>query len=60
VVGGLAMLGLQVWTTLCLDSIVLENRFIYLIYMSTLSSDTRRGRQIPLQMVVSHHVVAGN
>jgi hypothetical protein len=33
---------------------------IYFIYMSTLSlsSDTRRG--VELQMVVSHHVVAGN
>jgi hypothetical protein len=39
---------------------------IYFIYMSTLSlsSDTidvnRRVHQIPLQMVVSHHVVTGN
>ena len=36
--------------------------FIYFIYMSTLSlsSDTRRGHLIPLQMDVSHHVIAGN
>jgi hypothetical protein len=37
--------------------------FIYFMYMSTLllSSDTdaRRGHQIPLHVVVSHHVVAG-
>jgi hypothetical protein len=37
-------------------------RFIYFIYMSTdtIFRYTRRGQQIPLQMVVSHHVVAGN
>jgi hypothetical protein len=36
--------------------------FIYFVYMSILwlSSDTRRGYRIPLQMVGSHHVVAGN
>jgi hypothetical protein len=34
----------------------------YLLYVSTLSlsSDTRRGHQVLLQMVVSHYVVAGN
>jgi hypothetical protein len=39
-------------------------RFIYLFYVCeyivTVFSHTRRGYQIPLQMVVSHHVVAGN
>jgi hypothetical protein len=32
------------------------------IYMSTLQlfPDTPEGHQIPLQMVVSHHVLAGN
>jgi len=39
-------------------------RFIYFMYVSalSLSSDrhTRRGYQIPLQMVLSHHVFAGN
>ena len=36
-------------------------RFIYSLYVSTLwlSSDSRRGCQISLQMVVSHDVVAG-
>ena len=38
--------------------------YFYFMYVSTLqlllSSDTRRGHGIPLQMVVSHHVVAGN
>jgi hypothetical protein len=33
---------------------------IYFMYLSTLSLSTRRGHGIPLQMVVSHHVVAGN
>jgi hypothetical protein len=38
-------------------------RFLkYFTYLSTgaVFRDTRRGHQIPLQMVVSHHVVAGN
>jgi hypothetical protein len=38
-------------------------RFIYFMYVSKLqlSSDTpAEGHQISLQMVVSHHVVAGN
>jgi hypothetical protein len=37
-------------------------RIIYLMYVSTLSlfRDTRRGHRIPLQLVVSHHVVVGN
>jgi hypothetical protein len=38
-------------------------RFIYsFMYVSTMSffRHTRRGHQIPLQIVVSHHVVAGN
>lgn len=36
-------------------------RFIYFMseYTVAVFSHTRRGRQIPLQMVVSHHVVAG-
>jgi hypothetical protein len=38
--------------------------FIYLFYAYeytiVLFRHTRRGHQIPLQMVVSHHVVAGN
>jgi hypothetical protein len=29
-------------------------------YIVAVLRHTRRGRQIPLQMVVSHHVVAGN
>jgi hypothetical protein len=39
---------------------------IYLFYIyeytvtAAVSRHTRRGHQIPLQMVVSHHVVAGN
>jgi hypothetical protein len=39
-------------------------RFIYLLYVYeytfTVFRHTRRGYPIPLQMVVSHHVVAGN
>jgi hypothetical protein len=39
-------------------------KIIYLIYVCesivALFRHTRRGHQIPLQMVVSHHVVAGN
>jgi hypothetical protein len=39
-------------------------RFIYLFYVYeytiALFRHTRRGHQISLQMVVSHHVVAGN
>jgi putative effector of murein hydrolase LrgA (UPF0299 family) len=37
-------------------------RFIYLLYVSTLVvvfRYTRRGHQISLRVVVSHHVVAG-
>jgi hypothetical protein len=38
-------------------------RFIYLFYVCeytvTVFLHTRRGYRIPLQMVVSHHVVAG-
>jgi hypothetical protein len=36
-------------------------RFIYFMYEYTVAvfRHTRRGHQIPLQMVVSHHVVAG-
>jgi hypothetical protein len=38
--------------------------FIYLLYVYEYTvavfRHTRRGHQIPLQMVVSHHVVAGN
>jgi len=36
--------------------------FLFILYKYTVSvfSHTRRGNRIPLQMVVSHHVVAGN
>jgi hypothetical protein len=39
-----------------------KDLFIYFIYEYTTAvfRHTRRGHQIPLQMVVSHHVVAGN
>jgi hypothetical protein len=41
-----------------------KDLFIYLFnvyeYTIALFRHTRRGHQIPLQMVVSHHVVAGN
>jgi hypothetical protein len=40
------------------------SRLIYLFYVREYTvaviRPTRRGHQIPLQMVVSHHVVAGN
>ena len=39
-------------------------RFIYLFclykYSVAVLRHTRRGHQIPLQMIVSHHLVAGN
>ena len=42
----------------------LNKRFIYLFYVYEYTvavfRHTRRGHRIPLQMVVSHHVVAGN
>jgi hypothetical protein len=43
----------------------LKKDFIYLFdiydeYTLAVFRHTRRGHQIPLQMVVSHHVVAGN
>jgi hypothetical protein len=34
--------------------------FIYYEYTVAVFRHTRRGHQIPLPMVVSHHVVAGN
>jgi hypothetical protein len=41
-----------------------KKRFIYLLYVyeytAAVFRHSRRGHQIPLQMVVSHHVVAGN
>jgi hypothetical protein len=41
-----------------------KKRFIYLCYLYEYTvavfTLTRRGHQIPLQMVVSYHVVAGN
>jgi hypothetical protein len=44
--------------------VVVDNVFfkIYLFYEYTIAvfSHTRRGHRIPLHMVVSHHVVAGN
>jgi len=56
-------------TASCLVSLqvfffIFFKRFIYFMYVSTLSmsssDNTRRGHWVPLQMVVSHHVVAGN
>jgi hypothetical protein len=45
-------------------ALVLLYRIIYLFYVYEYSvavfRHTRRGRQISLEMVVSHHVVAGN
>jgi hypothetical protein len=45
-------------------SFVLFLRFMYLFYVCEYTvavfRQTRRGHQIPLQMVVSHHVVGGN
>jgi hypothetical protein len=40
----------------------LDDLFIYFMYEYTVAvfRHTRRGHRIPLQMVVSHHVVAGN
>jgi hypothetical protein len=40
------------------DSLIFFKRFIYFIYEYTV--DVFRHTRIPLQMVVSHHVVAGN
>jgi hypothetical protein len=38
----------------------LKGLFYVYKYTVAVFRHTRRGRQIPLQMVVSHHVVAGN
>jgi hypothetical protein len=35
-------------------------KIIYIYITIAVFRHTRRGHQIPLQMVVSHHVVAGN
>jgi hypothetical protein len=47
---------------ICLSVKILS--FNYLFYICEYTVDifrhTRRGHQIPLQIVVSHHVVAGN
>jgi hypothetical protein len=47
-----------------LSDLVFKKRFIYLFnvykYTVAASRHTRRRHQIPLQMVVSHYVVAGN
>jgi hypothetical protein len=49
------------FTSLSLSlSLSLTKIYFYLYGTLSLSSDTRRGHQIPLQMVVSHDVVAGN
>jgi hypothetical protein len=37
-----------------------KKKKIYLLYTAAVSRHTRRGHQIPLQMDVSHRVVAGN
>jgi hypothetical protein len=46
------------------DYLVYSFRFIYSFYVYeytiALFRHTRRGYQIPLQMIVSHHVVSGN
>jgi hypothetical protein len=46
------------------DSLSFFKVFIYLFYVCEYSvvvfRHTRRGHQIPLQMVLSHHVVAGD
>jgi hypothetical protein len=44
----------------CLFIYLLILRFIYYEYAVAVFRHTRRGHQISLQMVVSHHVVAGN
>ena len=56
------VLGLKVCVTIAKLMFNFFQRFIYFILMSTLllSSDIRKGHQIPLEMVVSHHVVSGN
>ena len=47
-----------------LKFIIIFLGFIYLFYVYeytvTFFSHTSRGHRIPLQMVVSHHVIAGN
>jgi hypothetical protein len=57
--------GRAVWCSYPLSHLTSPKVFFFLdvyllLYISTLylSSDTRRGRQISLQVVVSHHVVA--
>jgi hypothetical protein len=42
-----------------MDSFFFKDLFIYYKYIVAVFRLTRRGRQISLQMVVSHHVVAG-
>jgi hypothetical protein len=50
--------------TLIIDLRFLKRKFIHLFYVYEYTvavfRHTRRGHQITLQMVVSHHVVAGN
>ena len=55
------LLGIKIRTSACSSSAPSGPRISLFLYISTLqlSSDTRRGCQISLQMVVSHHVVAG-
>jgi len=42
--------------------VCMTQHFLFYVYEYTVAvfRHTRRGHQIPLQMVVSHHVVAGN
>jgi hypothetical protein len=42
-----------------LSSFFKKDLFIYFMYTIALFRHTRRGHQISLQIVVSHHVVAG-
>jgi hypothetical protein len=39
---------------------ILKKLFYVYVYTVTVFRHTRRGHQVTLQMVVSHHVVAGN
>jgi hypothetical protein len=45
-----------------LDNLFFKKIYLFYVYEYTVAviRHTRRGHQTPLQMVVSHHVVAGN
>jgi hypothetical protein len=60
--GSFLLWGLFVWEGIFVVDIVVVLDFIYFMckYTVVVFRHTRRGHQIPLQMVVSHHVVAGN